>query len=202
MSTNMTLPNYILFYNEEIDAICSLQLLAEHLPRVITIPYYWKWVILSLHNSLQGFMVLSLHDTPNILDKKSAKVWNESDKTEQISYKPRKLDYFMELYAKIKSDAMNLRTDSKSFIPNSTQDKSVKNLNAFRNKFVHYIPSSSAFNMKARAKVVLDVIPIIEFLAFESNNVSLYKEGSREQVAGLCIMAKNEVSALLKHYGA
>ena len=198
----MTLPNYILIYNEEIDAICSLELLAEHLPKVITIPYHWKWVLLSLHNSLQGFMVLSLHDTPNVLTKKSAKDWHENNKTEQPSYTPRKLDYFMSLYVKIKSDAMNLRPDSKSFVPDSTQDKSVKNLNAFRNNLAHYMPADSALNMKTWASVVLDVIPIIEFLAFESNNVSFHKEGNREQVAGLCGMAKNEVSALLKHYGA
>jgi len=147
-------------------------------------------------------MVLSLHDTPNVLTEKSAKDWYQSKTTEQSSYTPRKLDFFMNLYEKIKSDAMNLRADSKSFVPNSTQDESVKNLNAFRNTFVHYVPSGSAFNMRDRAKVVLDVILIIEFLAFESNNISFYKEGSREQVAGLCIMAKNEVTALLKHYGA
>lgn len=202
MSTDMTLPNYVLIYNEEIDAICSLELLAEHLPKVITIPHHWKWVLLSLHNSLQGFMVLSLHDTPNVLTKKSAKDWHESDKTEQLLYKPRKLDTFMGLYEKIKSEAMNLRPDSKSFVPDSRQDKSVKKLNAFRNNFVHYVPADSALNMKTWTMVVLDVMPIIEFLAFESNNVSFHKEGSREQVADLCVMAKNEVSALLKHYGA
>ena len=107
MSTDITLPNYILYYDEEIDAICSLELLAEHLPKVITIPHQWKWVILSLHNSLQGFMVISLQGTNalNVLTKKSAKDWLERYESGQFSYMPRKLDDFMGLYEKIKSDS-------------------------------------------------------------------------------------------------
>ena len=95
---------------------------------------------------------------------------------------------------------MSLRTDSKSFVPGPTQDKNVKKLNSIRNDFIHYVPAGSALNMMTWTNVVLDVVPIIEFLAFESNNVSFYKEERREKVACLCVMAKNEASMLLKHY--
>jgi hypothetical protein len=203
MTKDMILPLYVLLYDEEIDAICSLELLAEHLPRVITVPHHWKWVILSLHNALQGFMVLSLQGTNmlNVLTKKSAEDWLKRYETGQPSYTPPKLDYFMDLYEKIKSDAMGLRTDSQPFLPSPAQDKSVKRLSKLRNEFAHYVPAGSAFNMKTWTKVVLSVIPIIEFLAFKSNNFSFHKEGRREQVAGLCVMAKKEASALLKYYG-
>ncbi len=204
MIADMTLPHYILIYDEEIDAICSLELLVECIPKVITIPHHLKWVILSLHNSLQGFMVLALQGTNalNVLKKQSAKNRYDGCNKVQHSYKPRELDNFMRLYAKIKSDTMMLQTNSKPFVPNSTQDESVAKLNSFRNDFVHYVPAGSAFDMRAKAKVVLDVLPIIEFLAFESNNIFFPKEGRHEQVAGLCVMAKDETSALLKHYSA
>jgi hypothetical protein len=48
----------------------------------------------------------------------------------------------------------------------------------------------------------LKVVPIIEFLAFESNNVLFHKEGTYERVAGLCLISKNEASAVLNYYGA
>jgi hypothetical protein len=204
MSTDITLPNYALDYDEELDAICSLELLAEHLPKVVTIPHHWKWVILSLHNSLQGFMVLSLQGTNmlNVLREKSAKDWYKGYETGLLPNKPPELDGFMGLYEKIKSDTMKLRTDSISFVPGPTQDKSVQRLNAFRNDFVHYVPAGSLLDMRIWAKVVIDGIPIIEFLVFESKNVSFYKDETRERVAGLCMIAKSEASALLKYYGA
>ena len=204
MSTDMPLPNYALDYDEELDAICSLELLAEHLPKVITVPHHWKWVILALHNSLQGFMVLSLQGTNalNVLTKKSVEDWYEGYETGQLSNIPPKLDAFKGLYAKIKSDTMKLRTDSKSFVPNLTQDKGVQRLNGFRNDFVHYVPAGSLFELRVWARIILDAVPIIEFLAFESQNVSFHREGTRERVAGLCILATDEASALLKYYGA
>jgi hypothetical protein len=204
MSTDIPLPNYALDYDEELDAICSLELLAEHLPKVITVPHHWKWVILALHNSMQGFMVLSLQGTHslNVLEKKSAKDWSEGYETGKLPKTAAKLDDFMGLYAKIQSDLMHLWTNSKSFAPGPTQNKSVQRLNAFRNDFVHYVPAGSLYDLRAWTKIVIEVVPIIEFLAFESRNITFQREEHRERVVGLCLMAKNEASALLKYYGA
>jgi hypothetical protein len=200
----MMLPNSVLEYNEERDAICSLELLAEHLPRVVTVPHHWKWVLLALHSSLQGFMVLSLQGTNalNVLTKASAEEWLEAYESKQISDRPPKLDAFMGLYSKIKSDAMDFRTDSKPFTPGTTQDESVRRLNTDRNDFVHFVPSSAILDMRKWAEIILDVIPIIEFLAFRSNNVEFHEPGARERVDGLCGLAKSEASALLNYYGA
>jgi len=197
------LPNYALEYDEELDAICSLDLLADQLPKVISIPYHWKWVILSLHNALQGFMVLSLRGTNNlnVLTKKSAEDWNNGYEKGELSNTPPKLDAFLGLYDKIKSDSMNLFGDSRSFVPNPTQDKSVQSLNAFRNDFIHYVPALALIDMRFWARIVVDVVPIIEFLAFESNNIFFQREDTRERVAGLCKISKDEASALIMHYG-
>jgi len=76
----MALPTYALEYDEELDAVSSLEHLAEQLPRVIQAPYYWKWVILSLHNAFQGFMVLALQGTSSlrVLKPRSEKEWREA----------------------------------------------------------------------------------------------------------------------------
>ena len=204
MSNESLLPNYALEYDEELDALCSLELLAEHLPRVVTVPYHWKWVILSLHNSLQGFMVLSLQGTNalQVLSKKSAADWDEGYATDQIPSEALKLDAFPGLYEKIKSDAMRLRANSRPFAPSPSQDASVQRLNAHRNAFVHYLPAMSLLDMRVWARIILDVIPIIEFLAFDSGNVSFHEQATADRIAGLCTIARNEASALLSHYGA
>jgi hypothetical protein len=204
MRDDIGLPNYALGYDEELDAVCSLELLAQHLPRVISVPHHWKWVILSLHNSLQGFMVLALQGTNalNVLTKGSAKRWYEGYDTGQYPDVAPQLDKFMGLYEKIKSNAMSIRVDSRRFVPEPSQDESVRRLNAFRNEFVHYTPATSLLDMRQWAQIALDVIPIVEFLAFESNNVSFHEGATADHVRGLCAIGKNEALALLSHYGA
>jgi hypothetical protein len=201
---NDMIPNYILIYDEEFDAISSLEILAANLCKVIDSPHHWKWVFISLHNALQGFMVLSLQGTNslNVLTPKSAREWLEGYESGRPLKNPTKLDYFLELYGKIKSDAMIIWSNSKPFVPNSTQDRSVRRINDFRNVLIHYIPASSAFNMKTRTQDLLDVIPIIESLAFESNNVFNYDEGKSERVRKLCISIRKQASEVYESYCA
>jgi hypothetical protein len=45
------------------DAVFSLRMTAECLDKVLDDPHYWKWVIIALHNALQGFMVNALRLT-------------------------------------------------------------------------------------------------------------------------------------------
>ncbi len=49
--------------NERIEAVRALDKAREELRRVLADPYYWKWVIIALHNALQGFMVLATQGT-------------------------------------------------------------------------------------------------------------------------------------------
>ncbi len=46
--------------NDLEDAVFSLRMVHECLARVRDESHYWKWVIIALHNSLQGFMVSAL----------------------------------------------------------------------------------------------------------------------------------------------
>ena len=52
--------NLVLATNELKDAVFSLRVVAECLAKVKEESHYWKWVIIALHNSLQGFMVSAL----------------------------------------------------------------------------------------------------------------------------------------------
>jgi hypothetical protein len=200
----MNMPNYALEYNERLDALASLELLAESLPKVLITPHYWKWVILSLHSALQGFMVLSLQGTNflGVLSSKSAREWLDAYEGSSTPQNPLKLDAFLNLYSKVKSDTILIWANSKAFEPSSSQDASVNKLNAFRNDFIHYIPAEALLDMRVWARLVLDVVPIIEFLAFESNNIRFDEDAIRQKVKGLCEIAKGQASAILMHYGA
>ena len=199
---NMETPKYVLEYNEEIDAVVSLELLAEYLPKALLITHNWKWVILSLHSALQGFMVLTLQSTNflNVLTEESARDWLEAYEGNASPSSPPRLDYFMNLYSKIKSDTMKIWNNSKLFQPNSTQDESIRKLNNYRNEFIHFVPIQSILDVRIWARLVIDIVPIIEFLVFESNNVSFNEPSNRQKVKDLCNLINSQAAAILETY--
>lgn len=79
--------------------------------KVLDDTYYWKWSVVSLHNSLQGFMVCALTGSNglNALRDDVAKAWIEALNSGNGNYKIRKLDCFLNLYKKIKSKRIVLQ---------------------------------------------------------------------------------------------
>src|SRR6478752_487934 len=73
--------------------------------------YQWKWVLISLHNAVQGFMVLALWQGNGLLalrDKIAGK-WLKAYR-DGGDYPAEKLDEFLNLYQKVKDkDNMVLR---------------------------------------------------------------------------------------------
>lgn len=91
--------------DEAQEAVLALEMVKERLSRVAEEPYHWKWVILALHSSLQGFMVLALRgsDRLNALTNHSAKQWIEAYRIGDDQLQKPKLDTFLNLYEKIQS---------------------------------------------------------------------------------------------------
>ncbi len=87
------------------EAVISLEMLCEQLPKVIDNPHYWKWIVIALHNALQGFMVLALKGSNglNVLTEECEKEWIAAFKRHDNVWPKRKLDTFLNLYKKIKS---------------------------------------------------------------------------------------------------
>lgn len=144
------------------DAVFSLRMTAECLDKVAEDSRYWKWVIIALHNSLQGFMVnaLRLVDDSAVL-------------AERATDSPAWLVKFNTLYERIKNPSfMEPPFDGKAFEPKGTQDESVKRLNSeLRNTFMHFTPKFSLSLCWEYIPVVRDVTGVISFLAFDSENV-------------------------------
>jgi hypothetical protein len=53
-------------FDEQRDAVFSLKIMSELLKKTEENPQYWKWVMIALHSSLQGFMVLVLKGSDNL----------------------------------------------------------------------------------------------------------------------------------------
>ena len=137
-------------------------MVSECLPKVLDNIYYWKWVLIALHNALQGYMVLALggSGSPNILTKECATERMAAERRDDDVLPAPKLDNFLNLYKKIKagrklydeqlkvghilprksSDLMMMNVRSQPFKPHGTQTQSVKMLNKLRNDYIHFSP--------------------------------------------------------------
>jgi hypothetical protein len=162
------------------DAVMSLKMTSELLPHTRNQLDYWKWTIISLHNAVQGFMVLALQSTNAIPVLKAPMTPAPSGQ-----YDPPQLIDFQELYNRIKKEEfMGMFVHSRTFKPDGTQGGSIKHLNRLRNEFVHYTPKSWLFSQTEvleLPKLVDDCARLIAFLAFDSNNIQWY--GETDQVS-------------------
>ena len=93
--------------NELLEAVKALETFLNILRLVKGDKYYWKWAIIALHNSIPGFMVCALRGSSNlaVLTPECAKAWTDSDQNGK-PYPEEKLDDFLNLYKKIKSNLM------------------------------------------------------------------------------------------------
>lgn len=166
--------------DEHEEAVSGLESVAEWSNRVELQIHYWRWVVLALHNALQGFMVLALRGSDGLrpLRDDIAEAWLKAHRKggEYPFVKVEKLDSFLNLYKKIKSDLMLFFVHSRKFTPTGPQDRSIKQLNSLRNQFIHFLPRSWLLEVSGLPQICLDCLKIIEFLAWECGNVSWHDQ--------------------------
>jgi hypothetical protein len=167
--------------DELTEAILALEMALEQAKRVSENTCFWKWAIIALHNSLQGFMVCALRGTNNlnVIKERYAKKWLEAYESGQPLPPREFIDSFLNLYKKIQDNRMLMYTVSRKFIPSGQQDRSVKKLNQLRNKFIHFTPKGWSLEVSGLPQIGIDCVNVIRFLAFESENILWTDESFR-----------------------
>lgn len=144
-------------------------------------PLRWKWIVLGLHQSLYGFLVLALGGNTNyelVLNpprkdkKKKGSV--PSKRRKQIPPAERKLiDFRTALVRACQKEYMSRFVRSCPLTITMQQRESLSKLRAeFRNRFIHYIPTLWSIEIEAFREVFRDTLDIIETLVFETETVS------------------------------
>jgi hypothetical protein len=162
-------------------------------------PYQWKWVLISLHNAVQGFMVLALWQGNGFLtlqDKIAAK-WLKAYQ-EGGPYPIDKMDHFLNLYRKVK-DASYL---AKHFVPKETHDVSLERLNSFRNEFVHFTPKGWSVELAGLPHICLDSLDLIQFFGWESAAIRWHKKTHITRAKHALKQLRYSMPALARQYAA
>lgn len=184
------------------EAILALDILSEHLVKVVDDTYYWKWSIISIHNSLQGFMVCALrgHNGVNVLNNHSFEEWIKRHENGNGNYVVDTLDDFLNLYKKIKSDKMLMFGNSNKFSPEKHQDLSIEKIDKLRNEFIHFTPNGWSLEVSEVPQIIEDCVDIIQFLTFKSNNIVYPNESIKQKIETLIENIKTSLLDIKRNY--
>ncbi|MEW6351211.1 MAG: hypothetical protein AB1646_19305 [Thermodesulfobacteriota bacterium] len=172
--------------DERLDTMTSLEMVCEQLPKVVDEPHRWKWVVIALHNALQGSMVLALKGSAglDVMTDKNAKKLLAFLTQDGASSPKLWLDDFGSLFRKIqRPECMARLVGSRHFEPKGTQTDSVKILNEIRNTFIHFFPKTQSTAVHDLLAILQDCIDIIDFLLFKSENVSWFEPSYEPRAA-------------------
>jgi hypothetical protein len=162
-------PRYTRF-SEEHNALDYLEKTAEFIHRADKNPTDWKWVILSLHGALYGFMICALKGT----DPDRVLIQVKEHRAHLISFS-KALKWCQDPVR------MTMRTESKVLCLSEDQQRSLDVLQLhFRNSFAHYQPCLWSIELHAMPRMVIDGLQVLRFLALEAGNyVHLTPEARR-----------------------
>lgn len=167
------------------DAIASLEAALDFALRARDDHRQWKWLIIAMHSTAQGFMVLALEhgNSLNAMRPRHAKRWLESHRTKspQSDYA---LDTFEALYDKVKSPVVqNGFIVSKPFTPEKHHDENLISLNEIRNNFIHFSSSSWGIDIQRIVEICLSTLDLISFLGWESKTFHWHEPSLSERGA-------------------
>lgn len=193
----------VLQTNEQEEAVSALEFTLESALKVTTDIYRWRWIIISLHSALQGFMVIALRHSDGsgpVPDFIIAKILIANRKKQPQP--DEVLHRFLTLYRLLRSRRMERYVHSKRFRPKGTQTWSVRRLNRLRNDFVHFTPKGLSLEVSGLPHICLDCLSVVQFLHDESGNI-FWNDASFRQRASAAIAASTDFfTALHNQYGS
>jgi hypothetical protein len=151
--------------DEKENAVDSLEMATQLLMELNTTNRgsLWKWISISLFNSLYGFCICAIQGTnPDRVKELDKKTGQSKDK----------LISFQEALRRTQEDRWMLQfTHSRTLSLTSDQKESIKKLREnIRNNFEHFIPKGWSIEISGMPKIVSDVVEVIDFLALYSGN--------------------------------
>ncbi len=155
---------------EREDAVSALEFAVEVSSTLNVTPLNWKWLLIVIHNALQGALVCTLsgsHATGALSEKSMKAVWKwyEDSSTYTKSQHPKEwLAPPLELYERAKQKCYMREFDGSPISTTQDQDDDVKKLNQLRRLFAHYTPCEWSIETEGLPRIVVNVVGVIEEL--------------------------------------
>ena len=164
--------------DEELEATEALRMAARMATECSTNAAAWRWLIISLHQVVQGFMVLSLRHGNGLLALCPDSFAECMEAHEKGGPYPRKekLDSYLGLYKKVKSKKLGTLGSNRRFEPKGSEGRGIRMLSKLRNEFIHFTPKGWSLEIDGLPQICLDSLRIVEFLGWESENIYWHEQ--------------------------
>ena len=172
-------------FEEMVDAV---EHSADLSSQVKKFPRRWKWLILSLHQAVQGTLVCTLRgvDTAgiNVLNNKNAKeMWQwldvDSRKTPHPAAPLERLAPMLDLFKRVKNTKHLQDPQRLTATPQINWD--IKKLNSLRNEFGHFVPKSFSLEISGLPRIASHCCNVIEHLALVHPTFAHHMTGNKNR---------------------
>ncbi len=191
--TTTIAPETFFRIDEKSNAIDYLHRAAQFSYEIATDEFACKWFVIALHGAAYHFMLLALQRSD------LSGIWTEPeirDANGRIDKSNKKIVSFHEAFKRIRNPSrMSQFVGSKHLMATPDHYMAIRRLNDdLRNEFIHFHPRGWSVQHAYIAEIVPAIGAIIEFLAFESNNILLgenQKQGIKKDLSILKQIAIN-----------
>ena len=185
------------------DAVFSLDSSVQFSRFVESDAAWWKWLLVSVHATVQGFMVLALErgNSLAVMKPHIAKAWLEAYE-KGTPFPDEKMDFFLELYRKVKVTNEPGYCGSRPFRPGTAHDESMRKLNDMRNEFIHFMPQGWSLYLASLPTIAGDCVEVAEFLALESGQVLWHDDALSDRAKNAFKSLRAQLEHLREKYAS
>lgn len=174
--------------DEREDTINALEHAVELAQTLDRTPLNWKWLLITIHNALQGTLVCTLsgsHGMGALSERSMAAMWDwyEDPSDDPKAKHPKEwLAPPLELYERAKQENYMREFDGAPISTTKEQDEDVHTLNEIRRDFSHYTPRIWTIETAGLPRIVLNVVGVIDDLSSHPAFSYRLKQNQRDRV--------------------
>ena len=175
------MPRHIRIANEFEDALFSVETVARRLPETEDEPLNWKWVIIGMHNALQGAMVCALSGTDGT---GALTPGSQSNVMQYLTKGTRGAEPFMADFISLLERAADpaLVRDGPALDHLSPDDhRDLVKLNDLRRGFSHFTPKGWSIETAGLPRIILIAAGCIERLLLKNNRALVHLDQEKQQ---------------------
>ena len=185
--------------DEKADLVSSLSMLDVALDQIEKDLSAWKWIVIATHSALQSAMACHLGAIGNsflVAKQEDAEAWLKAHE-DGTPYPEMMMDSFLNLYDKIKHQEIY----GYKFVPQGTQGKSIKKINAYRNEFIHFMPKGWSLEVSGLPNMCKDCLDVINELDEHTLNIRWHNDTQESSFRTLLISCLEKLRCLKGKYG-
>ena len=180
--------------SDQKDAARALEMLHVQLISAVIDPYSWKWVIVTLHHTLQAFVIASLAERESGEERRVTHPAMSVHYRDATSYEEPRSEYLSELYQRMKQEM--------GFQPAPEIDRDLARMVECRDVFVQAIPSSWRLRVNEMPRATQNCLRIVEFLGWSPGHIRWQRENLADLARVKFLASMKVLDALEAQYQA